>query len=260
MRYQHLLDQLIAAAKEIFGTQLTGIYLHGSLAMGCFHPGISDIDLIVVVEQPISDKHKLEFLTQVVALNRQAPAKGLEISIVRRRDCAPFCYPTPFVLHFSPMHLSGFLQDPYGYVNRMHGVDKDLAAHITMLHQYGMALYGEPISSVFAEVPREAYIDSIWHDIQHAVSDISDSPVYMILNLCRVLAFLREGLYLSKQSGGAWGLEHLPENCRSLVAEALTHYEGGQDMPVDQNRARQFAARLLGLIRQALPAGFHPVA
>ena len=48
MYYQTLLDKFTHAVKEITGEKLTGIYLHGSLAMGCFHPEKSDIDLIVV--------------------------------------------------------------------------------------------------------------------------------------------------------------------------------------------------------------------
>ena len=45
-----LLKALVEAAKGAFGANLTGVYLHGSLAMGCFNPKKSDIDLLVVVE------------------------------------------------------------------------------------------------------------------------------------------------------------------------------------------------------------------
>jgi hypothetical protein len=38
----------------------------------------------------------MEFMKQVVKLNEQASAKGLEISIVKREYCKPFVYPTPF--------------------------------------------------------------------------------------------------------------------------------------------------------------------
>lgn len=38
MKYQQLLNDFIDACKQIIGNELTGIYLHGSMAMGCFHP------------------------------------------------------------------------------------------------------------------------------------------------------------------------------------------------------------------------------
>ena len=55
MEYQFILDKIVNTSKKIFGEELTGIYLHGSLAMGCFHPDKSDIDLILVIKDSVSD-------------------------------------------------------------------------------------------------------------------------------------------------------------------------------------------------------------
>lgn len=48
MRVEKILEQLKAACTNILSTNLTGIYLHGSLALGCFNWDKSDIDFIVV--------------------------------------------------------------------------------------------------------------------------------------------------------------------------------------------------------------------
>ena len=48
-RIQKLLDDFTARSRYILGDNLTGIYLHGSAVMDCFHPENSDIDLILVV-------------------------------------------------------------------------------------------------------------------------------------------------------------------------------------------------------------------
>ena len=45
-----VLEQFVNITNEVFGSKVTGIYLHGSLAMGCFRSDKSDIDFIVVVE------------------------------------------------------------------------------------------------------------------------------------------------------------------------------------------------------------------
>lgn len=47
MLYQNILDEIVDESKMIFKEDLTGIYLHGSLAMGCFNPKKSDIDLMI---------------------------------------------------------------------------------------------------------------------------------------------------------------------------------------------------------------------
>ncbi len=246
---------------------LTGIYLHGSMAMGCFNPEKSDIDLIVVVEDGISDRQKVRFMERVVQMNERAPAKGLELSVVQRKYCKPFVYPTPFELHFSPCHLWWFQERPEDYIRNMKGVDRDLAAHFTVINRYGTTLYGEAVRDVFGEVPKRDYADSIWHDVENAVEDIEGNAVYVILNLCRAGAFLKEGLCLSKAGGGEWGLRNVSGKYRGLIQGALDAYgavgccgaeraggtvgSGGESL-ADRELARQFAADMLDEIKDYL--------
>lgn len=247
-QYQELIDGFIEQSVVIFGRKLVGIYLHGSAAMGCFHSERSDIDLLVVVSEGISDREKRTFMDMVVALNGKAPKKGLELSVVKREVCKPFIYPTPFELHFSVTHLEWYLRDPVDYVARMRGVDRDLAAHCTILYHRGKTLWGEEIAAVFGEVPDTAYFDSIWNDIENAKEDIAENPVYVILNLCRVLAYRREGLILSKREGGEWALRALSAtNYIHLVSDALLEYAGGE--PLERRRATQKEDAMHELVR-----------
>ena len=248
MPYQNIIDAFVSTAKEIIGEQLTGIYLHGSLAMGCFNPAKSDIDIIIIIKDNISDEQKMKFMERMVDLNGQAPAKGLEMSIVLRKYCNPFVYPTPFELHFSPAHLKWFSDAPQDYVQNMKGDDKDLAAHFTIIRQYGITLYGEEIENVFGEVPRKDYIDSIWEDVQEAREEILEEPMYITLNLCRVLAFCRDGLCLSKQEGARWAMEHLPAEYTALISSALTCYQTDQEIVIEAESGRKFAGEMLAEI------------
>lgn len=252
--YQDLLNRFTRMSRSILGENLLGLYLHGSLAMGCFNPKKSDIDLMLVVEEEPSDEEKLAFMQQVVLMNEEAPAKGLELSIVTRRAVKPFAYPTPFVLHFSPMHLGWFQRDPHGYIQHMKGEDPDLAAHCTVLRRHGVVLDGPPADRVFGEVPKAAYLDSIRQDVAGAAEDILTDPMYITLNLCRVAAYAREGLILSKQEGGLWGLARLPEAHHPLIRHALDCYAGDRPMTVDEAAAVSFAEEMLRRIRQACAA------
>ena len=74
--------------------------------------------------------------------------------------------------------------------------------------------------------------------------------MYMTLNLCRVLAWLREGLILSKREGGEWGIEKLPEEFRGPVIHALHCYEEGQEMKTEPESGRKFAEYMLKEIRE----------
>ena len=224
-----LLEEFIRRSAEILKDNLCGIYLHGSAVMGCFHPETSDIDLIVVVNGPVSDDTKLVYMAMVTELNTAAPPKGIEMSVVTRCVCRPFVYPTPFELHFSPAHLDRYRNDPDLYVRTMRGTDRDLAAHFTVIRARGRCLYGLPAGDVFGEVPERDYLDSIWYDVAGAREEIAGNTAYLVLNLARVLAYCREGSVLSKQEGGEWALACLPEEFHSLVRDALKEYaEGGR--------------------------------
>lgn len=248
--YRDLLEKFVSDSKEIFENNLTGIYLHGSAVMGCFQPGKSDIDLLLVVKEDISDETKRQFMDMVVELNKQAPAKGLELSIVKENVCKPFVYPTPFELHFSMAHLVWYQSNPQDYIEKMKGTDKDLAAHFTITYHRGQVLYGEEISEVFALVPKEDYLDSIWYDIENAEEEISENSMYLTLNLCRVLVYVKEGLITSKQEGGEWGLKNVgrPEFI-ALIEAALREYQSNVTMAFDEAEAKQFAEYMLREIR-----------
>ena len=250
MYYQEFIDRFAAMTIKTLGAALTGIYLHGSVAMKCFNPDKSDIDILIVIESNITDEQKLSFMKNVIGLNEIAPKKGLEMSIVQRKYCKPFVYPTPFELHFSKMHLQWFQENPDDYIKRMNGTDKDLAAHFTIINRYGTALFGEAIPHVFGQVPAKDYMDSIWSDIQNAGEEVAENPIYLILNLCRVLAFVKGGLVLSKLQGGEWGLTHISKKYHPLIREALACYQSNQAVQLDETFAKQFADDLLREIQR----------
>ena len=244
-----VINIFVEKSKEILQDNLVGVYLHGSAVMGCYNPAKSDIDLIVVVKDSIEDKVKKSFMDMVVELNKIGPAKGIEMSIVRQSVCNPFVYPTPFELHFSVGHIDWYKNDPDDYVSKMKGEDRDLAAHFTIINHRGKCLYGASIPDIFADVPVQDYIDSIWNDIADAEEEITDNPMYLILNLARVLAYLKDGLVLSKKEGGEWALDNIPEVYYSLLNNALEEYAIGADPSYDMSSAKDYAKYMLEQIR-----------
>lgn len=247
---ERLLDNFVVRSRDILGDNLTGIYLHGSAVMGCFNPKKSDVDLLVVVKNDIPNEIKKQYMDMVVELNREAPEKGMELSIVKEAVCKPFVYPTPFELHFSIMHVGWYQSNPEDYVEKMHGTDKDLAAHFTIIYHRGKTLYGKDIASVFAEVDSKDYMDSIWSDIEDAKEDIQANTMYITLNLCRVLAYKREKLILSKQEGGEWAMKtlHTPEY-QMMISNALTEYKTGEGMSANGETMVEFAEYMLNEIK-----------
>lgn len=203
MNYEEVLKSVSIEYKNILGDNLVGIYVHGSIALGCFNFDKSDIDYIVVVNKPLTEEIKLKLMNFTIELNKQAPSKGLEMSIVLKKYCTNFIYPTPFDLHFSNMHLGWYNSD-----------SKD-------------------------------YLDSIKNDISEAKSEIYENPMYIILNLCRVLAYVRNNLILSKEKGGEWGLYNLDKCYHKIINDALYSYNTNEIMKVDEEEAKRFCDYML---------------
>lgn len=240
---------------EILGENLAGVYLHGSMAMGCFNPRKSDLDLLTVVRETPDDACKRMYMEMVTELSARMPDNGLhggiEMSVVRKDACNPFVYPTPFELHFSVGHLPWYRRDPEDYIRKMKGTDKDLAAHFTVIRSRGICLAGLPVRDVFGEVPAVDYLDSIREDIADAREEIAGNPLYLTLNLARVLAYCTEGKVLSKQEGGEWALGNVPEQFHPLIRTALADYRGDTEETYDSEAAEAYAGYMLDRIGKA---------
>ena len=51
---RNLVNHVLEDYRAILADNLVGFYLHGSLAMGCFNPELSDIDFLAVVSRPMT--------------------------------------------------------------------------------------------------------------------------------------------------------------------------------------------------------------
>lgn len=234
-------DKLVQYIKEkyqeILKENLTGIYLHGSLAANCFHWEKSDIDLLVVVNEEPSVEKKIALVETLYALEKDAPPAGFEMSVVLAADCKEPQPPMPYVLHYSKMWTAEYEKDPRGYCERMHGTDPDLTTHILSLHAYGETVLGPGVNRVFGSIKKEDAMEAIRADLSDAAESLDKNPVYVVLTLCRALAYFREGLVLTKMSGGEWAIKNLHHRYQGVIQAALNAYNESREMYFDRERA-----------------------
>src|SRR5512146_502914 len=89
-------DQLIAVFCEQIPA-ISGIYLHGSLAMGCFNPAHSDLDLLVITRQKMPLAAVAPLLQTFLNLSKRPIP--IEISILNKNDLWPWDHPALYDLH-----------------------------------------------------------------------------------------------------------------------------------------------------------------
>ncbi|WP_312884383.1 aminoglycoside adenylyltransferase domain-containing protein [Paenibacillus xylanilyticus] len=222
---QVILQPVIHVLKEELSDSLVGIYLHGSMAMGCFHPNESDIDILVVCRDKQSAETYRSIAIKLMHIEEaQNITKGFEISIVLESTIANLAYPTPFEFHYSAYHREKYRTDEQylcgGYE------DPDLVAHMAVIYDRGVVLYGKPIMDLFHPVPREYMIASITSDVGAALEEIADNPVYYVLNLSRVLLYVRDSVIYSKREAGERALTEFPSKYQGVISQCLAKYNG----------------------------------
>ncbi len=225
---QSQVERLCIGLTDTLSANLVGIYLHGSLALGCFNPERSDMDLLVVTATPMEAEIKRDVAALLLRVsNDPCP---VEITFVTRHALGAGIYPVPFDLHYGEewrrQTQEQLADGSWLRWNEVQRQDPDLAGQIAVTRERGLCLQGEPIVQVLPRVPPETLRDCFLLECDWALERIVENPVYGILNPCRAWTYLIEGRLLSKAEGGDWALQRLPEPYRALVAHALAVYRG----------------------------------
>jgi streptomycin 3"-adenylyltransferase len=228
----------VLAALDAMELEITGAYVHGSLAMGCYYRAKSDLDVLVVVPSQLTESQRRHATRSLALLAANRPTTGdLELSVLTAAQAAGHEHPRPFEAHYSAYWTAAVLADRRDYTETRS--DPDLAAHITVVRARGATVTGPPPAEVFAPVPHEDYLNAILDDLL-SPDDLLASPYYGVLNTCRVLATLQNGpgTVLSKEEGATWALDSLPPEHHPLISQALDCYRSARpvtdpDRPTD---------------------------
>jgi streptomycin 3"-adenylyltransferase len=218
---KEFLGEKLSILHSILLDNLVGIYLYGSLAMGCFNPKTSDIDVILVVKERISrekSRRIIQYLKGTCSNERR-----LELSIIGADIVQNPTYPIIVYLHYE--YWGNIFENEE---------DNEILSNLYTTKKRGFRIWGAPISDIFSKIPAKYHLRSVVEDIQHTRILLHESQehvgynivVYWVLGSCRVLAFIREGIVLSKIEGGLWGLANLPEKYHDLFDQALSCYQG----------------------------------
>jgi predicted nucleotidyltransferase len=248
-------EDFVSATRLTLPDDLTGIYSHGSLAMGCFNPTRSDLDFLVITCRRMTVQEKRRIAVQILRISDQP--SGFELSFLSEDQLTPWRYPTPYDFHYSEacrQRIRDELQTgDWQTWNDGEQHDPDLAAHITITRERGFVLFGAPIEEVFPPIPAAHYLDSVLQDWYSVRDHIGANPVYSILNACRVYAYLRDGLITSKQEAGEWALDVLTDPDCAAVENALKIYRGDSGTAFDERALRHFATDMTARIGAFTP-------
>lgn len=231
-------DLVSKLAAEI-DDNLVGIYLHGSLAMGSYYRPKSDIDLIVVISNKLDVSERKSVAETIAEHAALKPTTGnIELSIVLAETAKTIPVPVPFEVHYGTEWHDKILAGEVDYVKEQ--TDIDLQSHFAYVVQRGIVLQGKPVKEVFGEIDWQTFMDGVIDDFNWIVADehILETPFYGVLNICRVLQLLAENTKQvhSKDEGGEWALQNLPEQYHVIIRQALEAYRSPKQVDESQRR------------------------
>ncbi|MGQ0608638.1 MAG: nucleotidyltransferase domain-containing protein, partial [Chloroflexota bacterium] len=172
--------EVAAHLEALLRSDFVGAYFVGSIALGGYVPGESDVDIVAVSARHVVDDLKRSVAKDLLDLTGACPARGLEFTLYRREVSASPPTGADFELNvnggprMSPsINLDAREQPSFWYV-----IDRTIA------HRCGVAISGVPASEVFADAPRPTLLDAMvesmrWHR-QH-----EGATLYSVLNACR---------------------------------------------------------------------------
>lgn len=239
---------------KVISPKLTGVYLHGSLAMNFFDATRSDINLLIVVNQDLSLEEKEKIMTILYELDKTGPTRGIEFSVILEKHAKCTTYPLPFLLHYNHKYKELYLSDTIAYCEHMNGIDKNLTSSIMLTYHRGITLFGKPIKSVFKEPSKSHYLDSVFSFIKSCTSDLENESLNLYLNLVKAIAYLKSDLILSKGESIFWAKENFDENQLNLLNKISSIFLTGAKINLEEKEFNEFLLYASKEIKSLLPS------
>jgi predicted nucleotidyltransferase len=178
---------------------LVGAYFVGSIALGGYVRGESDIDIVAVCDEEVDEATRQAVIEKVLELTPNCPTRGLEFTLYRARVASSPRAETGFELNVNggprmprSVHLSPHDEPRFWYV-----LDRAIA------HRHGVPICGPPVREVFADIQRHVLLEVIGESMRWQ-REHEKASLYSVLNASRAWRFAVEDVLGSKLEGAQW--------------------------------------------------------
>jgi hypothetical protein len=199
---------------------LNGFYLHGSIALGAFHPKFSDVDFVAVLNRRVS----VEAFAKLEAIHRRIekeyPRPQLQGSYLQPEDLGRDESVIPAHPHYSD-----------GVLHTSHHAENDVTWWL--LKNRGVTLQGIPANELDFSVDWSRLLANMRVNLNRYWGRYTREPIRIIQLLFdegiqwAVLGVLRQyysfetGEITSKIGAGSYALQHLPPRWHRIIQEAI---------------------------------------
>jgi len=242
-------EELTTRLRSALGPDLVALYLYGSAVSGGFDVGVSDIDLVVVIEHDLvaDTVARIESFHADTVHRHPEWHDRLELVYVKRDTLARFRGGGPIgvISPGEPFHVRD-------------GIELWLQ-NFYLVREFGVTLAGPGPAAAIPEISwpeflaaTTSYADEVRGRSLHDATP--GSRAYNVLTMCRALCTVRMNRPCSKQEGAAWVRAQMPEWACLIDAAERCRLSRGQTGFADLEIV-QAAERLMALLGVAITTG-----
>lgn len=201
-------ERLVDDTSHQVGADLVAAYLHGSAAGDDFVPGLSDLDVLVVVERQLSDATVTSLIEATGAVGRSA---GLNVDFrLVTQEAVRNAERHPLLEAGISVRLG---REPDAFVETRRDVEVDLLNEFSLCRDHSMPIVGHDAADVLFDVPSdwvvEVGLDQIqrWQELpfESRYADL------MVFTSCRIWQFATDGMHTSKSAAARWVRNRRPD-------------------------------------------------
>lgn len=226
--------------RDLFGDALVAVYLHGSAVSGGLRPG-SDIDLLAVLDRPVTEVEREGLLSALLRLSGRHPAppggpRCIEVMVFLTMDlAAPDC---PARAEFV---YGEWLREAFEAGQRPMPVrDPENTLVLAQARREALPLIGPEAAVLLPEIPADEIRQAMRDALPTLLAGFEGDERNVLLMLARMWRTAATGAFVAKDVAAAWAAARMPVAEAETLAYARAAYLGGIE---DDWQGRQAAAR-----------------
>lgn len=187
--------QVLELAEELFGDQLTAIYLYGSSILGGLHPD-GGLDILIITGEYTAKDMRKELTRRLAAISGEAGNTGrrtLEVTVVNLNDIAD---------------------------------DPETVILLWQARGDSVPLKGPEAAALIPELPAEQIRKAIACFLPELTANVKGNERNVLLTLARMWFTAATGQICTKDTAAAWVLPKLPYHLAPLMTTARKAYLG----------------------------------
>jgi hypothetical protein len=242
-------DDVVAFGNAVAGVlgsvltdDLAGVYFVGSVALGGYVAGQSDIDIVALCRHEVDEETKPALVETLLNAAVDCPARGLEFTLYRAEVASAVAMGADFEVNVNggPRMPRNVHESAHGEPRFWYVLDRAIA------HRRAIAILGPPAAEMFSDVTRRLLLDVMgesmrWH------REHEKATLYSVLNASRAWRFAVDDVLGSKLEGAAWARRRWVP---SLI-DAAVDLRHGRPARLDADEVDRFLEHVEGALARA---------